>query len=45
VAAGAVVTGDVLPDTVVAGIPARFIKKKDQKTASKTQIVDALRNI
>jgi 2,3,4,5-tetrahydropyridine-2-carboxylate N-succinyltransferase/tetrahydrodipicolinate N-acetyltransferase len=45
VAAGAVVTGDVLPDTVVAGIPAHFIKKKDQKTTSKTQIVDALRNI
>ncbi|MDR1405755.1 MAG: 2,3,4,5-tetrahydropyridine-2,6-dicarboxylate N-acetyltransferase [Prevotellaceae bacterium] len=45
VAAGAVVTGDVAPGTVVAGMPARFIKNKDPKTASKTQIVDALRNI
>ncbi|MDR3133494.1 MAG: 2,3,4,5-tetrahydropyridine-2,6-dicarboxylate N-acetyltransferase [Prevotellaceae bacterium] len=45
VAAGAVVTDDVLPDTVVAGIPARFIKRKDQKTASKTQLVEALREL
>jgi 2,3,4,5-tetrahydropyridine-2,6-dicarboxylate N-acetyltransferase len=45
VAAGAVVTEDVAPDTVVAGIPARFIKKKDRKTASKTQIVEALRTL
>ncbi|MDR3236090.1 MAG: 2,3,4,5-tetrahydropyridine-2,6-dicarboxylate N-acetyltransferase [Prevotellaceae bacterium] len=45
VAAGAVVTEDVAPNTVVAGIPARFIKTKDEKTSSKTQIMDALRQI
>ena len=45
VAAGAVVTDNVPPGTVVAGTPARFIKMKDEKTSSKTQIVDALRNI
>lgn len=45
VAAGAVVTSDVEPNTVVAGIPARFIKMKDDKTSSKTQIIDALRKI
>lgn len=45
VAAGAVVTEDVAPNTVVAGIPARFVKMKDSRTSSKTQIVDALRII
>jgi len=45
VAAGAVVTSDVAPNTVVAGIPARFIKPKDDKTELKTQIVEALRHI
>ncbi len=43
VAAGAVVVGDVAPNTVVAGCPARAIKYKDEKTASKTALVDALR--
>lgn len=43
VAAGAVVVGDVEPNTVVAGCPARVIKHKDEKTASKTALVDALR--
>ena len=43
VAAGAVVVGDVAPNTVVAGCPARVIKVKDEKTASKTALVDALR--
>ena len=43
VAAGAVVVGDVEPNTVVAGCPARVIKVKDEKTASKTALVDALR--
>lgn len=45
VAAGAVVTQDVEPGMVVAGIPARVIKKKDEGTASKTALVDALRSL
>ena len=44
-AAGAVVVGDVEPNTVVAGCPARVIKVKDEKTASKTALVDALRTL
>lgn len=43
VAAGAIVVSDVAPNTVVAGCPARVIKIKDEKTASKTALVDALR--
>ena len=43
VAAGAVVVEDVAPNTVVAGCPARVIKQKDEKTAAKTALVDALR--
>jgi len=45
VAAGAVVVQDVAPNTVVAGCPARVIKVKDEKTASKTALVDALREL
>ncbi len=45
VAAGAVVVGDVAPNTVVAGCPAKVIKVKDEKTASKTALVDALRQL
>lgn len=45
VAAGAVVINDVEPFTVVAGIPARFIKKVDEKTKEKTKIVEALRTL
>ena len=45
VAAGAVVVADVVADTVVAGCPARPIKQKDARTASKTALVDALRNL
>jgi len=45
VAAGAVVTTDVPPFTVVAGVPARIIKKVDDKTKSKTELVEALRNL
>ena len=45
VAAGAIVVSDVAPNTVVAGCPARGIKIKDEKTAGKTALVDALREL
>lgn len=45
VAAGAIVTKDVPPNMVVAGTPARVIKEIDDKTRSKTEIMDALRNL
>ena len=45
VAAGAVVVSDVAPNTVVAGCPAKVIKVKDEKTAGKTALVDALRTL
>lgn len=45
VAAGSVVTKDVPPFCVVAGVPARIIKQVDGKTRSKTELVDALRNL
>ena len=45
VAAGAVVTQDVPANAVVAGVPARVIKMKDEKTAGKTALVEALRTI
>ncbi|GHI01406.1 2,3,4,5-tetrahydropyridine-2,6-dicarboxylate N-acetyltransferase [Neobacillus kokaensis] len=45
VAAGAVVTQDVAPLTVVAGTPARKIKDIDEKTKSKTEIMQELRQI
>ena len=43
IAAGAVVVSDVPPGVVVAGVPARIIKQKDERTMQKTEIVDALR--
>lgn len=45
VAAGAVVVEDVPDNTVVAGCPAKVIKKKDEKTEGKTALVDALRKL
>lgn len=45
VAAGAIVVSDVEPYTVVAGVPARVIKKVDEKTKSKTIIMDSLRSL
>ena len=44
-AAGAVVISDVESNTVVAGIPARKIKVKDEKAAGKTALIDALREL
>ena len=45
VAAGAIVVSDVPANAVVAGCPARIIKMKDEKTAGKTALVDALRTL
>lgn len=43
VAAGAIVTENVPEGVVVAGAPARIIKKVDDKTTSKTGLVEELR--
>jgi 2,3,4,5-tetrahydropyridine-2-carboxylate N-succinyltransferase len=43
IAAGSVVIDDVEPETVVAGTPARFIKRVDKATRDKTKIMDDLR--
>lgn len=45
VAAGAIVVEDVPENTVVAGTPARIIKKVDDKTKSKTEILKELRTL
>lgn len=45
VAAGAIVVSDVEPDTVVAGVPAKVLKRKDGKAAEKTALVEALREL
>ncbi|WP_163652410.1 2,3,4,5-tetrahydropyridine-2,6-dicarboxylate N-acetyltransferase [Listeria sp. PSOL-1] len=45
VAAGAIVTKNVEPGTVVAGVPARVLKEIDAKTASKTEIMQGLRQL
>lgn len=45
VAAGAIVTSDVEPHTVVAGTPARMIKKIDDQTKAKTEVMQALRKL
>lgn len=45
VAAGAVVVADVPANVVVAGTPAKIIKEKDDKTNSKTGLVESLRNL
>ena len=44
VAAGSVVTSDVPPDSVAAGSPAEIVKKKDDRTAEKTRLLDDLRD-
>lgn len=45
VAAGSVVLEDVPENAVVAGVPARVIKQKDEKTLSKTELIDLLRTL
>lgn len=45
VAAGAVVVEDVPDHAVVAGCPAKIIKRKDARTEGKTALVDALRKL
>ena len=45
VAAGAIVVSDVPANDVVAGCPAKIIKMKDEKTAGKTALVNALREL
>ncbi|WP_312096886.1 2,3,4,5-tetrahydropyridine-2,6-dicarboxylate N-acetyltransferase, partial [Niallia sp.] len=45
VAAGAIVLEDVPPNTLVAGAPARVVKEIDDKTKSKTEIMQELRQL
>ncbi len=45
IAAGSVVVKDVEPYTVMVGVPAKAIKKVDEKTRSKTQLMDELRKL
>lgn len=45
VAAGAIVVDDVPENVVVAGVPARVIKQIDEKTRSKTEIKQELRQL
>jgi len=45
VAAGAIVIDDVPDNVVVAGAPARIVKRKDEQTVKKTELVEALRNL
>ena len=45
VAAGSVVLDDVPENCVVAGVPAKVIKQKDEKTISKTELIDLLRTL
>ena len=45
VAAGAVCVEDVPAGAVVAGVPARVIKMRDEKTDSKTGLEEGLRRL
>ncbi len=45
VAAGAVVISDVPANGVVAGVPAKLIKMKDEQLAAKNALIDALREL
>jgi len=45
IAAGSVVISDIPENSVVAGIPGKVIKQRDDKTNSKTELETALRNL
>ncbi|MCZ6702257.1 MAG: 2,3,4,5-tetrahydropyridine-2,6-dicarboxylate N-acetyltransferase [Ignavibacteria bacterium] len=45
IAAGSVVINDVEANTVMAGVPAKLLKKVDDKTKSKTQFMEELRKL
>ena len=45
IAAGSVVIKNVEPYSVMVGIPAKFLKKVDDKTKSKTQLMEELRKL
>jgi len=45
IAAGSVVINNVEPNMVMAGIPAKPLKKVDDKTKSKTQLMEDLRKL
>lgn len=45
IAAGSVVISDVPENAVVAGVPGRVIKQVDDRTKSKTLLVESLRNL
>ena len=45
VAAGSIVVKNVGPHTVVAGVPAKMLKKVDDKTKAKTQLMEELRKL
>lgn len=45
VAAGSVVISDVAANKVVGGIPAKVLKDKDEKTISKTSLIESLRSL
>jgi tetrahydrodipicolinate N-acetyltransferase len=45
IAAGSVVVKDVEPYMVMAGVPAKVLKKVDEKTKGKTQLLDELRKL
>lgn len=45
IAAGSVVIENVEPNSVMAGVPAKKIKTVDEKTKSKTQLMESLRKL
>jgi tetrahydrodipicolinate N-acetyltransferase len=45
IAAGSVVVKDVEPYSVMVGVPAKLLKKVDDRTRSKTQLMETLRNL